>query len=107
MCDEIIRTDLAGADKKQELFNLPINYQIHRHTKTCQNFKNKNCRLHYGRFFTDDTIIAEPLISNISANVKEGFMGKRNEVLGKVKEYIDTNLNPLTKTLLRSIPRFL
>ena len=70
------------------------NYQIHRHSKTSN---SKSYRFHYGPYFTDHTIITETLASNIAAYVKVSLMEKRNKVLGKVKEYIDTNLNPSTK----------
>ena len=50
------------------------------------------------RIVTDHTIIAQPLVSNVAADVKVSLMEKRNKVLGKVKEYIDTNFNPSTKT---------
>ena len=92
--DGIIGTDLPDADKEPVLFDLVKNYEIHRHSKTCQKFKNKSCRFHRGRYFTDHTVIAEPLASNVAADVKVILMQKGNKVLRKVKEYRDTNLNP-------------
>ena len=70
--DGIIQTDLPDADKEPELFDLVKNYQMHRHSKTCQKFKNKSCRFNYRRYFTDHTIIAEPLPYNVAADVKMG-----------------------------------
>ena len=64
---EFIRTDLTDADKEPQLFDLVKNYQIHRHSKTCQKFKNESCKFHYGTYFTDHTIIAETLASNVAA----------------------------------------
>ena len=95
--DGIIRTDLPDADNKPVLSDLVKKYQIHRHSKTCGKFKNKSCRFHHGRYFTDHTVIAEPLASNVAADAKVSLTQKRNKVLGKVKEYIDTSLNPSTK----------
>ena len=89
--DGIIRTHLSDADKEPELFDLLKKYQI------CQKFKIKSCRFHYGRYFTDHAIIAQPLVSNVAADVKVSLMEKRNKVLGKMKEYIDANLNASTK----------
>ena len=73
------------------------NYQIYRDSETCQKFENKSCMFYYERYFTDHTIIAEPLPYNVAAYFKVNLMEKRNKVLGKVKEYIDTNFNPSTK----------
>ena len=73
------------------------NYQIPRHSKTCQKFKSKSCRFHCERYFTDHTIIAETLASNVAADVKVNLVETRNKVPGKMKEYANTNLNPLTK----------
>ena len=95
--DGFFRTDLPDVDKEPQLFNLVKKYQIHRHSKTCQKFKNKSCRFHYGRYFTDHTIITQPLASNVAVDFKVSLMEKRNKILGKVKEYIDGNLNPATK----------
>ena len=44
----IFGTDLSDADKEPELFDLVKNYQIHKHSKTCQKFKNKSFRFYYG-----------------------------------------------------------
>ena len=56
---------------------------------------NKNeCRFSYGRFFTEKTIIAKPFDSEISKDKKQEILTWRNAVLGKVKDYIDDNLNP-------------
>ena len=66
----IIRTALPDADKEPELFDLAKKYQIHRHIKTCQKFKNKSCRFHHGRYFTHHAVIAEPLVSNIAVDIK-------------------------------------
>ena len=93
----ITRTDLLDADKDPELFDLVKNYQIHRHSQTCQIFKNKSYRFHCGRYFTDHTIITDSLASNVAADVKVSLMEKRNKALDKVKKYIDTNPNPSTK----------
>ena len=48
----------------------------------------------YGRFFTEKTIIAKPVNSEISKNKKQKILTRRKTVLEKVKIYIDDNLNP-------------
>ena len=56
---------------------------------------NKNeCRFSYGRFFTEKTIIAKPVDSQISKDKKQEILTWKKAVLGKVKNYIDDNLNP-------------
>ena len=90
-------SNLTDAGKVPEPFDLVKNYKIHRHSKTCQKFKNNSCRFHYGRYITDHTIIAETLASNVAADVKLSLMKKRNKVLGKMKKYTDANFNPSTK----------
>ena len=85
--DNIIRNDLPDPDKEPELLDLVEKYQIHRHTKSYQKFKSKSCRIHYGTYFTNQTIIAEPLASNIAASIKVSLIEIVIKVLGKVKEY--------------------
>ena len=60
------------SDFKQEpkLFVLIKTFQIHRHTKICEKYKNGNCWFHYGRFFTDKTINAGPLSDEMTSNEK-------------------------------------
>ena len=93
--DSIIRADLPDETNEPELFKLVNQYQIHAHSKSCRKYKNVPCRLHYGRFFTKKTIIAEPLTNEMSDNVKVKILPERALKLNKVKEYIDENLNPL------------
>ena len=54
----------------------------------------QECCFSYGRFFTEKTIIAKPVDSEISKDKKQEILIWRKAVLGKVKNYIDDNLNP-------------
>ena len=65
LCTEFVRTNLIDTDKEPEPFDLVKNYQIHRHSKTYQKFKNKSYRFHYGRNFTDHTIV-HPMLLQMS-----------------------------------------
>lgn len=49
-----------------ELFELVKTDYLHRHSKTCRKYRNSSCRFHFGKFFTESTIIAEPLPNTIS-----------------------------------------
>ena len=95
--DSIVRADLPNYQNEPELYQLVKTYQIHRHFKTCHKYKNEKCRFRFGKYFTDETIVAEPLPENISEQEKLEIMQKRNKVLETVKKYIDTELNPCKK----------
>ena len=69
-------------------------YQVHTHSKSCRKYKNIPCRYSFGKFFTDHTIIAEPLSDKLCEQEKADILQKRDIVLSKVKDYIDLNLNP-------------
>ena len=82
------------------MFELVKTYQIHRHSKTCRKYRNDKCRLRFGKFFTNKTIIAQPLADSVPPDVKLQKMQQRNNILKKVKNYIDNELNPSKKTFL-------
>ena len=98
--DNIVRADLPNSLEEPELYNLVKMYQIHHHSKTCRKYRNEKCRFHFGKFFTDHTIIAEPIPDNISDEEKNNLLEGRNKILRKVKHYIDTELNPSKKNFL-------
>ena len=76
------------------LHELVTTYQKHNHSKTCRKYKNIPCRFNFGQFFTDRTIVAEPLSSNLCEEVKTGILTRRASILGTVKSKIDEILNP-------------
>ena len=51
---------------RSSLFELVKTYQIHRHSKSCRKYENNKCRFNFRRFFTDRTIIPQPLSSDLS-----------------------------------------
>ena len=63
--DKMISAELPNVAEEPELFELVKTYQLHRHSKTCRKYKNESCRFHFGRFFTEKTIIGEPLPANL------------------------------------------
>ena len=71
-----------------------LTYQTHSHSKSCRKYKNKDCRYSFGKFFTDHTIIAEPLPDNTPTEEVKDILHRRKCILDKVKNYIDLNLNP-------------
>ena len=93
--ENIVRADLPDPNTESELYELVKTYQIHRHSKTCRKYRNQNCRFHFGKFFTNQTIIAEPLPKEMPDNLKKEIMEKRKNILTNVKNYIDNELNPV------------
>ena len=59
--DSLIKADLPNPEKDNSIFELVKTYQNHRHSKSCGKYKNDKCS-----FFTDRTIIAQPLSSDLS-----------------------------------------
>ena len=51
--DQIISAELPDEDSEPTLFELVMNYQLHRQSKTCQKYRNRMCRFNFGRFFTE------------------------------------------------------
>ena len=81
------------------MFELVKTYQIHHHSKTCRKYKNEKCRFRFGKSFTNTTIIAQTLADSVPPDVKLQKMEQRSNILKKVKNYIENELNP-SKTKL-------
>jgi len=65
--DNIVSATLPDQIRNPELFKLVKTYQLHRHSRTCvKNRKSKDCRFRFGRFFTERSIIAEPIPETVS-----------------------------------------
>ena len=95
--DNIIRTDLPDPRSEPNLFEIVKTYQIHQHSKTCRKYRNEKCRFHFGKFYTNRTIVAQPLSDSLSVDEKNVIMGNRKLLLKKVKQYIHSKLNPSKK----------
>ena len=102
MVDSVIRSDLPDPNKEPVLFELAKTYQIDRHSKTCRKYRNEKCRFRFGKLFTNKTITAQPLADSVPPDVKLQKMQQRNNILKKVKNYIDNELNPSKKNFLGS-----
>ena len=90
----VIHAVLPHKAEQPELYKLVTTYQLHRHFKTCRKYKNESCQFQFGRFFSKRTIVAEPLPSNIPENDKVIILENRKQLLSKVKDYINSYLNP-------------
>ena len=52
------------------------------------------CRFNFGQFFTDRTIVAEPLSKDLCEELKTNILTRRASILGAEKSKIDEILNP-------------
>ena len=68
--DKHIQATLPNKHSNKELHDLVWTYQKHSHSKTCRKYKNLQCRFHFGQFFTERTIVAEPLPENLTSEEK-------------------------------------
>ena len=84
------------------MFEFVKTYQIHSHSKTCRKYRNEKCRFRFGKFFTTKTIIAQALADSVPPDGKLQKMQQRNNVLKKVKTYMDNELNQSKKNFLDS-----
>ena len=77
-----------------KLFQLVTTYQVHSHSRSCHKYKSGKCKYHFEKLFTENTIVATPLPSDLSDEMKNSILSERERILLKVKEYIDKNLDP-------------
>lgn len=92
--DKHVLTYLPNKEDDPELHDVVNFYQKHTHSKTCRKYKNIKCRFNFGQFFTNRTIIAEPLPDDIADELKQPILEKQKEILTSVKEKINSVLNP-------------
>ena len=52
------------------------------------------CRYHFGKIFTERTIVSRPLPDTMSYETKKQVLCQRDDILCSVKKCIDENLNP-------------
>ena len=92
--DQHVQAYLPNKEDDLELHDMVNFYQKHTHSKTCRKYKYIKCRFNFGQFFTNRTIIAEPLPDDIADELKQPILEKQKEILTSVKEKINSVLNP-------------
>ena len=101
--DSIIKSFVPNVNEDQELFHLVTTYQVHSHSKSCRKYKNEKCRYHFGKFFTDRTIISLPLPNDLPDVQRINILNRREHILSAVKHYIDENLDPRKRNILNPL----
>ena len=92
--DEHVQAYVPSKDEDAELYELVNMYQKHSHSKSCRKYKNVQCRFNFGQFFTNTTIVSEPLSEDLDEMIKSKMLQNRREILLSVKQKIDEVLNP-------------
>ena len=100
--DQHVHAYLPDKGPDPQLHDLVKTYQTHNHSKTCRKYKNVACRFNFGQFFTNKTIVAEPLAEDMDEQIRCNLLTRRQEILCKVKQKIDDVLNPSRSTYLPS-----
>ena len=94
--DKMIKAYIPDPLQNQKLHKMVKTFQLHSHSKSCRKYKNIPCRYSFGKFFTDRTIVAEPLSEKLSEEERSVKLEQRQHILDKVKSYIDNFLDPKT-----------
>ena len=68
--DTHLQAYLPDIKTDPELYKLIATYQKHSHSRTCRKYRNIPCRFNFGHFFTERTIVAEPLADELNEDVK-------------------------------------
>ena len=93
--DQYVQAYLPSEEGDPELHNLVKTYQKHTHSRSCRKNKNIQCRFNFGQFFTNTTIVAEPLPDDLDEAIKSDLLDKHKETLSLVKQKMDAVfLNP-------------
>ena len=96
--DRHVQAFVPSKEEDYELYELVNMYQLHRHSKSCRKYKNVQCRFNFRHFFTEETILAEPLPQDLDETIKSKMLENRRQILSLVKQKVDEVLNPSLST---------
>lgn len=71
-----------------------VKFQVHSHSKSCRKYNKDECRFGFGQYFCKHTNVSEPLPTNLPEFEKQAILTQRSNILFKVRNFIDRNLNP-------------
>ena len=94
--DSVISANIPSETEDPLLFELVQTYRIYSHSKPCKKYKNKSCSFKFGKFFTSETVIAQP-IKNVSEFAQLSILEKKDSILSKDSEYINDYLDSSKK----------
>ena len=83
--DQHVQAYLPDKETDPQLYDLVKTYQRHNHSKTCRKYKNVTCRFNFGQFFTNKTVVADPLSEDMDEEIKSNILTRRKDILCKVK----------------------
>ena len=92
--DQTIHSILPDQTVDKDIYDQVKLYKTHQHSKSCRIYKSKSCSYSFVRFFTDRTIVAVLLDQSVDILEESKILTKRNNILLKVKQYIDEFLDP-------------
>ena len=98
-----IHANSSAPDNDLVLYELVNQYQTHKHSKICRKYKHKLCRYGFGKFFTEKTIIAQPLDDGIEDVERYSILKKRDTILSKVSDFINKYLDPSKDTYQKDL----
>ena len=92
--DNAVHANLPALDDNAVLYELVNQYQTHKHPKSCRKYEYKICRYGFGKFFTEKSIIAQPLKNGIKDVELYTILKKRDTILSKVCDFTHKYLDP-------------
>ena len=91
--DHHVQAYLPDIETDPGLYELVETYQKHSHSKTCRKYKNIACRFNFGQFFTERTVVAEPLPDDLEDEFKTNLLTRRNQIGKKQREILFTMIS--------------
>jgi len=92
--DEHVQGSLPNGENDCEFHDLVNMYQKPTHSRSCKKYRNIPCRVNFGQFFTNQTVVSKLLLDDMSKEQKVEVLKRRNEILCCVKEKINEKLDP-------------
>ena len=81
--DQIVQAFLPDRNENPEPHNLVKLYQLYRHPRACKEYKNEPCRFKFGKFFPNETLVAEPLPEICEKKLRFWFCAKEMKYIIK------------------------
>lgn len=103
--DQHVQAYLLDKDKDPELYEFVKKYQTHCQNKSCRKYKNTACSFNYGKFFTDSSMVAEPLLDDMDEEIKAAALSRRKGIIFLVKQKVDEVLNPTEPEYLPTLSK--